>query len=453
MRGRFLPLGLWLCLSGIALGLDAQSQKLADRYLAILTANPMQQTAFDRLWKIHSEGGEIDALIAVCQQRAAEAPVLYARVLQRAGRTGEAKKVLAEAAGSGILQAAEMLSGLLEEDGDLAAAAKLLEEAPGAQQNPAVLVRLGELLLKTGELDKSRSAWNRAVALDPGDLALRKRLAAASIRAADWNEAVAHLQVIAKHGTPSERFNALGEISLRLESAGKIAEAIDAQDALLHLMGPGHWQLDSARRRLLSLHDKNHSLDVLEKQWRADAESDPRDPQSALRLAKLYEFQGDDLQRHEWLSRAATLLPNDAPHLRPAALDLALGSRLPRAATTRCSPQARRSRHLFAGGSKRTHGTRGRRRGRIESYLRAHADDDTAAAGGRFINLCSLPLLWNASSAASSPILTTCRRFLTWRVLLTNVATRKRLVVSRALKLRSWTRGRPPRSRLDLANS
>ena len=206
MRGRFLPLGLWLCLSGIALGLDAQSQKLADRYLAILTANPMQQTAFDRLWKIHSEGGEIDALIAVCQQRAAEAPVLYARVLQRAGRTGEAKKVLAEAAGSGILQAAEMLSGLLEEDGDLAAAAKLLEEAPGAQQNPAVLVRLGELLLKTGELDKSRSAWNRAVALDPGDLALRKRLAAASIRAADWNEAVAHLQVIAKHGTPSERF-------------------------------------------------------------------------------------------------------------------------------------------------------------------------------------------------------------------------------------------------------
>ena len=35
--------------------LDAQSQKLADRYLAILTANPMQQTAFDRLWKIHSQ--------------------------------------------------------------------------------------------------------------------------------------------------------------------------------------------------------------------------------------------------------------------------------------------------------------------------------------------------------------------------------------------------------------
>ena len=100
MRRRFLPLGLWLCLSGVALALDAQSQKLADRYLAILTANPMQQTAFDRLWKIHSEAGEIDALIAVCQQRAAEAPVALHAGLQ-AWRTVEAKTVLSEAAGSG----------------------------------------------------------------------------------------------------------------------------------------------------------------------------------------------------------------------------------------------------------------------------------------------------------------------------------------------------------------
>ena len=384
MRGRFLPFGLWLCLSGVALGLDAQSQKLADRYLAILTANPMQQTAFDRLWKIHSEAGEVDALIAVCQRRAAEAPVIYARVLQRAGRTVEVKKVLAEAAGSGIIQAAEMLSGLLEEEGDLAAAAKLLEEAPGAQQNPAVLVRLGELLLKTGELDKSRSAWNRAVALDPGDLALRKRLAAASVRAADWNDAVAHLRVIAKHGTPSERFDALGEISLRLESAGKIAEAIDAQEAMLRLMGPGHWQLDSARRRLLSLHDANHSLDVLEKQWRAEAEGDPRDPQSALRLAKLYEFQGDDLQRHEWLSRAATLLPSDVRLTCDlAALDLALGD--PQAAASRYDkvlasrPDDRDIIFLRAEASALMEQEADAEE-RIESYLRAHADDDTAAA-------------------------------------------------------------------------
>ncbi len=334
MRRRFLSVALWLGVHGIALGLDAQSQKLADRYFAILMANPMQQTAFDRLWKIHAEAGEIEALVAVCQQKATEAPVLYARVLQRAGRAAEAKTVLGEAAQAGSIPATEMLSGILEEEGDLPAAAKLLEDTAATDQNPALLVRLGELLLKTGELDKSRSAWNRAVALDPEDLALRKQLAAASIQAGDWSEAVVHLQVIAKHGTPSERFNALSEISLRLESGGKIAEAIAAQEALLRLMGPGHWQLDSARRRLLSLHDTNHSLELLEKQWRKEAEANPHDPQSFLRLAKLYEFQGNDLQRHEWLSRAATLLPSDVRlTCELAALDLILGN--PKAAASR----------------------------------------------------------------------------------------------------------------------
>ena len=266
----------------------------------------------------------------------------------------------------------------------LAAAAKLLEESTATHQNPAVLVRLGELLLKTGELDRSRAAWNRAVALDPGDLALRNRLAAASVRAADWSEAVAHLQVIAKHGTPSERFNALGEISLRLESVGRIAEAIDAQEALLRLMGPGHWQLDSARRRLLSLHDKNHSLDVLEKRWRAEAESDPRDPQAAVRLAKLYEFQGDDLQRHEWLSRAAALLPSDVRLTCDlAALDLALGN--PQSAARlydkvlASRPDDRDIIFLRAEASALMEQEADAEE-RIENYLRAHADDDTAAA-------------------------------------------------------------------------
>ena len=94
MRRRFLPLALCLGLHGVALGLDSQSQKLADRYLGILIANPMQQTAFDRLWKIYADVGEIEGLVALCQQQAAQVPVLYGRVLQRAGRAAEAKKVL-----------------------------------------------------------------------------------------------------------------------------------------------------------------------------------------------------------------------------------------------------------------------------------------------------------------------------------------------------------------------
>ena len=52
-----------------------------------------------------------------------ENPVLYARVLQRAGQEAEAKRVLREAAGSGNVAAAEMLAGMLEEEGEIRAAA------------------------------------------------------------------------------------------------------------------------------------------------------------------------------------------------------------------------------------------------------------------------------------------------------------------------------------------
>jgi predicted TPR repeat methyltransferase len=64
-----------------------------------------------------------------------------------------------------------MLAGILEDEGDIRAAADLIATAPGAQESPGLLVRLGELLQKAGEPDQSRAAWNRAVALDPGDLA------------------------------------------------------------------------------------------------------------------------------------------------------------------------------------------------------------------------------------------------------------------------------------------
>jgi tetratricopeptide (TPR) repeat protein len=381
----------WLCTFALCLGvqgaawaLDAQSQRLADRYLTILISNPMQQTAFDRLWKIHSEAGEIEALVAACQQKATQAPVLYARVLQRSGRAAEAKRVLGEAALSGNISATEMLAGMLEEEGDVRAAAELVEKATVTHQSPALLVRLGELFQKAGETDKSRAAWNRAVTVDPGDLALRKRLATASAQAGDWSEAVTHLRVIAEHGSPSERFSALSEISLRLEAAGKLAEAIAAQEAVLGLMGPGHWQLDSARARLLSLHDKNHSLDALEKKWRAQAEANPHDPQAALRMAKLYEFQGDDLRRRDWLIRASALLPNNVRlACDVAALDVNLGN--PESAAGRydkvlaARPDDGDIIFLRAEVSALM-GQEADAEKRIEDYLAAHRDDDAMEA-------------------------------------------------------------------------
>ncbi len=287
MRKRLFTFVLCLGAQSAAWGLDAESQKLADRYLAILVANPMQQTAFDRLWKIHAEAGEIEALVAACREKGTQAPVLYARVLQRAGHIAEAKRVLGEAAQSGNISAVDMLAAILEEEGDIRAAAELVEKASATDRSAALLVRLGELLQKAGEPDKSRAAWIRAVALDPEDLALRKRLAAACAQTGDWQEAVVHLQVIAMHGSPAERFSAWGEISLRLEGGrkdrrgdrctGRPAGLDGSRPLAAGFRAPE--TAESARQESLARSSSKEK-------WRAQAEANPQDPQPALRMAR-----------------------------------------------------------------------------------------------------------------------------------------------------------------------
>ena len=135
MKRRLSALALCLVLADPAWGLDAESQRLAVRYLAILGTNPMQQTAFDRLWKIHGDAGETEALLAACRERAAENPVLYARVLHRDGQESEAKRVLRKVAGSGNVAAAEMLAGMLEEEGEIRGAADVIESVAGVHES------------------------------------------------------------------------------------------------------------------------------------------------------------------------------------------------------------------------------------------------------------------------------------------------------------------------------
>lgn len=314
-----------LCLAGAGSGwsLDAESQRLADRYRALVVENPAQKTAFDRLWKIYADAGETEVLVTLAREQAREAPAFYARVLLAAGRDEEARKFLDQAAATGSLPAAEMLSGLLETQGEFAAAARMLEQAGNGKKLPALLVRQGELWAKAGDEAKARAVWEEAVVLAPDDLALRKKLAAAD---RTGSSAVGHLRVIAEKGSPTERFEAWEEISRRQEEAGELTDALAAQESLLALMGPGHWKLAAARRRLFTLHERNGTLADLQKTWEAEAGERPRDPDPILRLAQLHEFRGDEAGGLIWLRRAAELLPRDLTlATRVAALELAQG--------------------------------------------------------------------------------------------------------------------------------
>lgn len=325
MKGRLCAATLCLVLAGKAWSLDADARRTADRYHSILVSDPLQQTVFDRLWKIYADAGETAVLVESARSQAAESPVLSARILQRAGETAAMESVLKDAVSKGDVPAAEMLSAWLAEKGDFSTAITVLEKAAG--RKPALLVKLGELYLRTGNKEKSRAAWEQAAAQAPNDLGLRKKLSAACLEAGNVKDGVAHLRVIAEHGSPTERFEAWEEISRSEEQAGHFGEAVAAQEALLALMGPGHWRLAATQQRLLALHERAGTLETLEKQWSAEAAARPRDPEPALRMAQLEKFTGDDEKQLFWLHKASEAKPGDVNLLRhAAALELSRGN-------------------------------------------------------------------------------------------------------------------------------
>jgi len=310
-----------------AWGLDDASQKLADRYFAVLAGNPGQSIAFDRLWKIYADAGETPQLLTQARSWAAEHPVLAARLLQKGGQAAEARTILEPRAKEEV-PAALLLSGWIEQgDGSLAAATAL--EKWGLR-DPQIYVLLGELWSRAQQPDKARAAWNEAVALSPHDLVLRQRLAAVAIASAHLDEALAHWRVIAQEGSPTERLVAWEEIATRCGQAERWDEAITAQEKAIAMLGPGHWKLEESQQRLVALYLKAGRLADLESRWVQEASGN--NPAAVLRLVNFYAARQDDAARIRWLRRAVELAPRDVGLQRQLAQSELAAGHLPEAA-------------------------------------------------------------------------------------------------------------------------
>lgn len=375
-------LALCLMATGSCRALEPDVQKLADRYLAILQTHPEQEAARERLWKIYQDAGEAGALRELARRQAPVHPVLAASLLQRLGDAGEARQILREAAGRGDPAAAEMLAARLAAEDHLPAAVEVLEKAAASAPSPEIFTLLGTYQHKAGDPRKARAAWEQAVAWDPKNLGLRRRLAVAAAAAGDGEGAVSHWKVIAGQGRPAERFEAWQEIGRIREKAGDFSEALKAQEALLALMGPGHWQLPAARRRLLDLHRRAGTLGERERTLEDAAAAHPAEGEPALRLAEFYGFVGDDSRRLFWLEKAAALRPEDQGiAAETAALELASGQPAKAAARFDSLLAARPGDEALLFQRAEVAALVGDEAGaeeRVEKFLAAHPHDETA---------------------------------------------------------------------------
>jgi predicted Zn-dependent protease len=317
---RRLPLLFSLLL--LAPGVQAEtpvSPKIIERYKQMLAANPVEGTALDRLWKIYADQGQTGQLLD--EYKGADsfgAQMILGHLLRRAGRLDEAAAAYQRAAvqdASSPLPALALARIESERAHPKEAAAWLEKAVPllpaGDPRLPDTLLQLGSAWLEAGDTGKAAEAWEKTVALNPADLALRRKLADAYEKNYLPDRAIEHLTYVESHAAPTERPLILQQIARIQQGAGHRDAAIDALDKALALTGPGNWLRPELESQLIRLHQRYHRTEELETRWKKFAAGNPRDLGACLQLVELYERLGDLEQQRAWIEKLTQLAPKN----------------------------------------------------------------------------------------------------------------------------------------------
>jgi tetratricopeptide (TPR) repeat protein len=319
-RARLLFPLLLLTLS--AHGQAPPSPKIIERYKQMLTANPVEGTALERLWKTYAEQGQSGQLLDEYKADGSfVGRMIHGHLLRRAGRHDDAVTAFQSAA---KLDATSPLPALavarLEaERGRAKEAAAAYEQAlasmkPDDPKMPETLLALGTAWLDAGDIKLAADAWEKTVALSPDDLALRRRLAEIYERNFLPDRAIAHLTYLETHAPPTERPLALQQIARIHQGAGRQDAAITALEKALALTGPGNWLRNELESQLIRLHQRYHRTDELEVRWKKFAAENPRDLGACLQLIELYERLGNLEEQRVWLTKLTTLAPKSVEY-------------------------------------------------------------------------------------------------------------------------------------------
>ena len=302
---------------------DERAAKLADRYQAMLAANPAEGIALDRLWKVYEDHGATAGLVAAYQRSAEQhggmaAWMIYGHLLKKTGRFDAAAAAYAAA---GQAEPASLLPLLAR--GDLALdrhhpeeAAPLFNEAlatlPANDRRRAdLLLKLGNAWLAAGQPEKATESWEQLAAANPTNLALHKQLAETYARNHLADKALAHLDYIDRHAEPAARAAALREAGRLHEGRGEFDAARDAFERALALTSRDNWLHGELVGAIIRLYERAGRTAELEARWRRAAELAPRDLGGYLRLEALAEAQADPKAELEWLGRITALAPRD----------------------------------------------------------------------------------------------------------------------------------------------
>ncbi len=318
---------------------------VAERYRAMLAANPTEGMALDRLWKYHEDHGSTAALIESYRQTAEAADaqlsalLVYGHLLKKNGRLDEAAKWYQAAAERYAADPLPKISSamLTDQRGDHESAAKLyaqaLDKLPGGDRRRAdLLLKEGSAWLAAGKVKEAADAWEKIVALNPTDWAVRRQLADAYEKNGLRERAISQYESIEAHASAAERATALRELGRLREADGQFDAARDALERGLGLTARDNWLHGDLQNRLIRLYQRAGRVPELATRWRSAVEQTPRDLDGYLRLTALAEAEGDVTSERAWLEKVVALAPNDQENVLKLARRLAEAGEIRRAA-------------------------------------------------------------------------------------------------------------------------
>lgn len=349
MKLRRLALLGWGCAGGLAVAqaapspADDHAAQIAARYEAMLVANPAEGIALERLWKGAQDRGQTDDLIerhkvAASALGASSADALiYGGLLRLAGRLDEAmaafRQAAARDAGSPrpLVALAEMASARGKPDEAAAFYDSALAKSAAGEQTD-LLFKLGAARLAAGRPKEAAETWERLVARDPDDAALRRRL----VRTYEENglpePAIVHLEYLTSHAEPAERALAFRDLARLRETRGDFEPAREALESGLALTARDNWLHAELGLSLIRLYQRAGRAPELQARWEAEAAKSPKDLDLYARLETLAREQGDPAAQRRWLERVVALAPGDREDARRLARLLAEAGERERAA-------------------------------------------------------------------------------------------------------------------------
>ncbi len=187
----------------------------------------------------------------------------------------------------------------------LAALARSWAALPDEKRDASLEALLGQILDELGDGASARGHLERAIKLNPRDLAPRRSLIRLHSRAGDEEAAIAELRrlVTSSHGDPR----------LSLELAEKVhARPRGEKEALAIAAALGRRHSDgTTHSALAALYEKWGCTELAIAEQTALVRLEPRDPEHLIALGELHDQRGDkDAAKKTWRRIAPT---NDAP--------------------------------------------------------------------------------------------------------------------------------------------